>query len=57
MDPTATLIAMLEAIADGDLDEATGYFDALLSWIERGGFIPDCRTAIAALRNRRNVAE
>jgi hypothetical protein len=56
VDPTAILIAMLEAIGDGDLDEATGYFDALLSWIERGECIPDWSAAIAALRNRKHLS-
>lgn len=45
MDPNATYRALLEALRDGELEDAREAFDNLAQWLERGGFPP---TALAA---------
>jgi hypothetical protein len=52
MDPTATLIALLDAIGDKDRDGASNALDDLMSWIERGGFVPNVEAAIETLKER-----
>jgi hypothetical protein len=41
MDPEATLNDMLDAITDRDWDRVTELSDALLTWMEKGGFPPE----------------
>jgi hypothetical protein len=41
MDPTETIYALLSAIASGDADYVREHSDALASWMERGGFVPE----------------
>jgi len=46
MDPQSTWEAMLEAIAVGNLDEATEKAEALLGWLDRKGFPPQTLTRV-----------
>jgi hypothetical protein len=41
MDPQATLNDLLSAIGERDWDRVRELSDALLTWMERGGFPPD----------------
>lgn len=41
MDPQATLNDLLDAVADRDWDRVRELSDALLTWMERGGFPPE----------------
>lgn len=40
MDPDKTFANMVEALANGDTEEAREHFEALVEWLERGGFPP-----------------
>lgn len=48
MDPTTALANLLDAIADKDAWRIIDALDALRSWIDRGGFIPDLPPHVAA---------
>jgi hypothetical protein len=41
MDPKATLLAALEAIKQGDHDEARELLNAYWAWIRSGGYVPE----------------
>ena len=45
MDPQATLFDILDAIKRNDRQQVSELLEALSSWIERGGFLPDLRVA------------
>ena len=49
MDPTATLIRLLNAIADEDREETIAALRDLEGWIENGGFLPNLTAAIEAV--------
>jgi hypothetical protein len=53
MDPEATLIALLEAIDAREREDAEALLDNLMTWIEQGGFPPNCAAAITTLNERR----
>ena len=40
MDPQACLKALLAAVHEGDIDEASEYLFGLATWIEKGGYCP-----------------
>ena len=40
MDPQATWLAMLQALIDGEREEASEFAIALIDWLDRGGFPP-----------------
>lgn len=40
MDPNAAWNGMLGALMDGMIGEAKEYAEALLGWLDRGGFMP-----------------
>ena len=40
MDPDATLLALLDALADGDADAALDAITHLGGWIAQGGYLP-----------------
>lgn len=40
MDPNLTLAQLREAIDTGDVDLTRELFDALDTWLQRGGFVP-----------------
>ena len=41
MDPTATMTRLLDALLDGDVEEAVAAGDDLCCWLDRGGFPPE----------------
>lgn len=43
MNPNKTLIAFLEAIKEGDFQEANLHFLALDQWLDKGGAMPDIK--------------
>lgn len=47
MDPNETLRRLAAALRNADRDEAHELVDALVDWIDRGGFVPE---ALEALR-------
>lgn len=56
MDPQAALINLCQALAFGEYDRAYEYADALVGWLEEGGFAPQPNshalyTMVHALRN------
>ncbi len=40
MDPQAAWLAMIQALVDKDHELATEYAEALVDWLDRGGFPP-----------------
>lgn len=40
MDPNDALKNLKQALADGDLEAAKDYFEALDEWLSKGGFFP-----------------
>ena len=40
MDPQAAWLAMIQALIDEDYDLASEFADALVDWLNRGGFPP-----------------
>lgn len=40
MDPQETWLAMLQALIDGDREEASEHATNLVNWLDRGGFSP-----------------
>lgn len=40
MDPQAAWLAMLQALIDDDLASASEHANALIDWLDRGGFSP-----------------
>ena len=55
MDPSATLEALLDSIANGDADGASQAAENLATWIANGGFEPaalrDCMTVASPARS------
>lgn len=54
MDPNAALQGYVDAIADGDYDQAYDFLEALEGWLRGGGFLPrgvsdDRRAALSIL--------
>jgi hypothetical protein len=49
MDPTTALAELLQAIADKDAWTILDRLDALRTWIDRGGFIPNLPDDVRAL--------
>ena len=41
MDPQATWLAMIQALIDEDDELASEYAEALVDWLNRGGFPPE----------------
>jgi hypothetical protein len=56
MDPNTTLALLYEAMADDDHDSIIEHCDALIGWLDRGGFVPsewdDERIPVAAIRRK-----
>ena len=46
MDPQATWNEMLDAIAESNMLDAELRAEALLDWIDRGGFVPQTLTRV-----------
>ena len=46
MDPTETLVLILDALRDGAKEEAIEHMDNLTEWLSRKGFCPDVAEAI-----------
>ena len=50
MDPRATMAALLEALAEQNMEEAAEHAENLAAWIKRGGFVPLELSVIAGNR-------
>lgn len=48
MDPRATLLNLIEALHDGEIDSALAYAETYSHWVSRGGFECDCRTPLTS---------